>query len=192
MCSSGGIHQACQDAVLTEARRPGVPAPSWPSHPLQSEPEKSDRKIRNHRPTELGSIDCTLLTTDGLYKIWPVLPQWRIGLFIYLFIRFFDRSCDDFWREWKSLHATECNLKAEYLIKSWCMWASESRHVSLYVSDVGMSASHSSDSMKSPLWNVVFMAQPALKKRSDLDEVVTAVCIFSKGVNNKTTQNIRV
>lgn len=167
-------HQAAfikpvRTAVLTEAGRPGVPAPSWPSHPLQSEPQKSGRKIRNHRPTELGSIDSQINTADQRRSVQHLTgaPAVKNGRF-YLFL-FFDSSCSDFWREWKSLHVTESNFKAEYLIKSWWMWASESRHVSLYISDVGTSASLSPDTMKSSPWNVVFMAYPALKKHSDLD-----------------------
>lgn len=87
-------HQAAfirpvRTAVLTEAGRPGVPAPSRPSHPLQSERQKSGRKIRNHRPTELGSIDSQINTADQRRSVQhltsaPAAKNGRCYLFLFL------------------------------------------------------------------------------------------------------------
>lgn len=39
--------------------------------------EKSGRKIRNHRPTELGSIDCTFLFRSTRWPVPAWLAHWR-------------------------------------------------------------------------------------------------------------------
>lgn len=43
--------------------------------------EKSGRKIRNHRPTELGSIDCTFLFRSTRWPVAVWLAQWRTALY---------------------------------------------------------------------------------------------------------------
>ena len=79
VCSSACIHQACQDSGADWGSGGQVSLlPHGRAIHYSQSWEKSGRKIRKHRPTELGSIDCTFLfrSTRWLLPAWPAHWRW--------------------------------------------------------------------------------------------------------------------